>query len=181
MQANNLSFTFPVSRTLAVGTFMNHWLLMGHWLFQSQQERGEGAAGSPKGTQTRGRSIIHGSPWACSEHWHPTCLNQTGPVSLMPLGKCEAQVKVGVMREVKSGVMVRVRSERTGGRGNEEVRECPLLLHWLLLESCQRCSCYSSPSSFFLSVSLFVSFFRHSKSYHKGLCYISIMKYKIFF
>lgn len=90
---NNLSFTFPVSCALAVWTFMNHWLLMGHWLFQSQREWGEGAAGSPRGTQTRGRSIIHGSPWACSEHWHSTCLNQTGPVSLMPPGKCKAQVK----------------------------------------------------------------------------------------
>lgn len=86
---------------------------MGHWLFQSQQEWGEGAAGSPRGTQTHGRSIIHGSPWACSEHWHPTCLNQTGPVSLMPLGKCEAQVKVGVRRVVGSG----------GGDGEGQIRK----------------------------------------------------------
>lgn len=27
---NNLSFTSPVSCALAVRTFMNHWLLMGH-------------------------------------------------------------------------------------------------------------------------------------------------------
>lgn len=93
---NNPIFTFPVSCVLTVRTFMNHWLLMGHWLFQSQQEVGEGAAGSPWGTQTHGRSIIHGSLWACSEHWHPTCLNQTGPVSLMPLGRSAAQVNVGV-------------------------------------------------------------------------------------
>lgn len=93
---NNPIFTFPVFCVLAVRTFMNHWLLIGHWLFQSQQEGGEGAAGSPWGTQTHGRSIIHGSLWACSEHWHPTCLNQTGPVSLMPLGRSMVQVKVGV-------------------------------------------------------------------------------------
>lgn len=118
---NNPIFIFPVSCVLTVRTFMNHWLLMGHWLFQSQQEVGEGAAGSPWGTQTHGRSIIHGSPWACSEHWHPTCLNQTGPVSLMPLGRSTAQVNVGVGGRVGEevwvvggglGVIAVVRSER---------------------------------------------------------------------
>lgn len=122
---NNLSFTFLVF-LLAVRTFMNHWLLMGHWLFQSQQEWGEGVAGSPRGTQTCGRSIIHGSPWACSEHWHPTCLNQTGPVSLMPLGKCEAQVKVGVRRvegDSEGDGEGQNTGKRKGGRGEEEERE----------------------------------------------------------
>lgn len=93
---SNLLCTFPVSLALALKTFMNHWLLIGHWIFQSQQQWGKGAAGSPRETQTCGRSIIHGSPWACSEHWHSTCLNQTGPVSLTSPGKCQAQVKVGV-------------------------------------------------------------------------------------
>lgn len=121
---------------LAVRTFMNDWLLMGHWLFQSQQEWGEGAAGSPMGTQTCGRSIIHGSPWACSEHWHPTCLNQTAAVSLMPLGKCEAQVKVGRVEGSSGGDGEgQIRKERKEGwRGRKGMASLltPVALAWKL-------------------------------------------------
>lgn len=124
---------------------------MGHWLFQSQQEWRKGAAGSPRSTQTHGRSIIHGSPWACSEHWHPTCLNQTGPVSLMPLGKCEAQVKVGWWGVGGGDCYDQIRKDkREGLRGNEGIAP---VLHWLFLERCRHSK--SASHDFFLSFFLF--------------------------
>lgn len=141
---------------------------MGHWLFQSQQEWRKGAAGSPRSTQTHGRSIIHGSPWACSEHWHPTCLNQTGPVSLMPLGKCEAQVKVGWWGVGGGDCYDQIRKDkREGLRGNEGIAP---VLHWLFLERCRQ-------SSFKISLSWFPSLFLPFFSGHFNFDMIFLLLY----
>lgn len=110
----------------------------------------------------------------------PTCLNQTGPVSLMPLGKCKTQVKVGAMGGWKGGDSGgKIRKKRRGGRREEEERGMALLLTPLaLVEICQHSSAISLCLALLCCLFFFLSFFLNwllffpphvrNRSNHKG-------------